>query len=341
MEALVQGFGLPSWNLVFADTKGKIGYRATGRVPRRTQVPYGTPEIALSDLEIKEWMSPHEVPHVLNPKRGFVVTANNRHFPEDSKLWTSRSNSMGFRGFRIEELLLATGKHDLASQKQIQCDTQASDARFILPELLKRLGDAPFEPQILEAVEELKKWDYNTGLQCKSCGLFRMWFELLGEHLRMNEHAFWNLLLDGELDGTRKSEFTKLFREKLTEAHALVSHAKNWGELHQSFFATFLGDRDVQSSLPTHGDTHSVSPGTSTWSRKLKKFVHTAGASQRILIEMSNPPRVHRMLPGANKSMKDPDFSPGSMWTRWRDCEYEQISWSTDWSSAQRVTLAR
>lgn len=341
METLIRGFGLPSWNLVFADTAGKIGYRATGRIPRRTSAPYGTPEIALADLEVKEWMSPDEVPHVTHPRRGFVVTANNRHFPEGSKLWTSRSNSMGFRGFRIEEMMLEVGKHDLASQKRIQCDAQAPDARFILPELLKRLGEEPLEPALAEAVQGLKSWNYDTGLECKPCGLYRMWVELLGAHLRMNENAFWNALLDGELDAERKAEFTALFREKLKEAHALVAHAKTWGELHQSHFTTFLGDRESTTSLPTHGDTHSVSPGTSTWNPKLKRFVHTAGASQRVLIEMSQPPRVHRMLAGANKSVKDPDFSAGSIWTRWRDCEYEQISWNVNWNSAQRVTLAR
>jgi acyl-homoserine lactone acylase PvdQ len=326
---------------VFADTTGKIGYRATGRIPRRTEAAYGTPEIKLADLEVKEWMSPDEVPHITHPKRGYVVTANNRHFPEDSKLWTSRSNSMGFRGFRIEEMMLEGGKHDLVSQKRIQCDAQAPDARFILPELLKRLGDEPLEPTLMEAVAALKAWDYDTGLGCKPCGLYRMWVELLGSHLRMNEHAFWNGVLDGELDGPRKAEFTALFRAKLKEAHGFVAHAKNWGELHQAHFSTFLGDRDLATSLPTHGDTHSVSPGTSTWNPKLKRFVHTAGASQRVLIEMSKPPHVHRMLAGANKGMKDPDFSPGSAWTRWRDCEYEQIPWNVDWSTAQKVSLAQ
>jgi penicillin amidase len=77
MDEALSRVGIPSWNFVFADTAGGIGYRAVGKVPRREGVPEwgvlsGTPSMALAPTP---WLAVSEMPHVLNPARGFVATA--------------------------------------------------------------------------------------------------------------------------------------------------------------------------------------------------------------------------------------------------------------------------
>jgi penicillin amidase len=69
----------PRQNVVFADTAGTFGYWLAGRVPLRKR---GRPPL----LSVPGWSGEddwvgdlpfEDHPHVLNPARGFVVTANN------------------------------------------------------------------------------------------------------------------------------------------------------------------------------------------------------------------------------------------------------------------------
>lgn len=125
MDELLKKVGLPSWNFVFADTSGRIGYRMVGKTFRHTN------EFQLGlqkDPEDLEFLSENERPHVLNPKRGFVVTANNRHWPEDSAFYGGRAYSYGHRAFRIEEMI--SPMQDVPSTKRIQCDEEPVERRW-------------------------------------------------------------------------------------------------------------------------------------------------------------------------------------------------------------------
>ena len=80
----------PSWNLVFADTEGKIGYRTIGLLPKkRISSPRG---VFGSDLNALRWeyLSSEEAPRLLNPKRGYIVTANNSQWSSSSKYTLGR-----------------------------------------------------------------------------------------------------------------------------------------------------------------------------------------------------------------------------------------------------------
>src|SRR5690606_23020017 len=130
-------------NIAFADTQGRIGFRATGRIPRRTAPPpFGIPTVSPEETVFRSFLTNDEVPHLLSPRRGWLATANNRHWPAGAGLIAGRGYSDGFRATRIEELINGTRKHDLASMRKIQCDVQAVDARYLLPDLLGALGNA-------------------------------------------------------------------------------------------------------------------------------------------------------------------------------------------------------
>jgi len=132
---------LPSWNFVFADDEGHIGYRTTGKVPYRAKAPdYGISSRSASSFEQKTvFFSSSEMPHVINPIRGYIATANNRQWPMGAPFHAGRAHQLGFRAFRIEELLTARPQHDISSFQDLQCDVQATDARFLVTPLVKAI----------------------------------------------------------------------------------------------------------------------------------------------------------------------------------------------------------
>lgn len=78
--------GVPSWNFVFADTRGGIGFRASGKVPKReTEAALGAQSLSLKNLKAWDYLTPDQMPHLLNPARGFIATANHQHWPQGSQ----------------------------------------------------------------------------------------------------------------------------------------------------------------------------------------------------------------------------------------------------------------
>jgi penicillin amidase len=78
-------------NLVFSDRAGNIGYALASTAPqRKNDYPYLGCRVLDGSTSKHDWLeSPvpmKDLPFILNPKKGYFVTANNRIVPENSKL---------------------------------------------------------------------------------------------------------------------------------------------------------------------------------------------------------------------------------------------------------------
>ena len=336
--------GVPSWNFVFADDQGGVGYRAIGRIPRfESSSPGGIPSESLAEVEsskaFAEPLSPDEMPHVLNPERGYVVTANNPQWPLDSRWSSGRSQLSSFRAFRIEELLKQNPHHDLESQQKIQCDVQAVDARFILPKLLEVLQGGLQKSELLAsqgALEVLKQWNFETNLHCTACGLYRRWVEKIDSLQKLNSSSLYRKL-PGGADLEFQKAVVSTFQESLKELGFFKEQKlPGWGTIHRNSFS-HLANQEFHSvpSIPTPGDENTVNPGTATWNGE--SFEHTAGASQRLLVELSSPPKVYSVLAGNNQDLESRDISdPHSEWQRWAQCQVQRRNFPVDWSKVNQ-----
>lgn len=336
--------GVPSWNFVFADTQGNIGYRAIGRVPRKeTQKSYGITELSLDSfrqsIQTQEILSVDEMPHVINPSRGWIATANSRQWPSNSKYSPGRAHAQGFRQFRIEELLMQNRPHDLNSLSRTQCDIQAVDARFILPLLLKTIS---ITPELSHAADLLKKWDFETTLKCEACALYRRWMDRIRVDSGLNLPAIYRVLHASENE--LYTPLKTIIQNALSLAQSELRNDKpssarpefpRWGEVHTCLFP-HLGDREFfnDPGIPTPGDEESVNPGNSEWNQG--HFRQTSGASQRLIVELSDPPVIYSILPGSIQDIEKRDFEKSdSPWRKWVACEYEKRIFPVDWSQVK------
>lgn len=327
MDRVIARVGIPSWNFVFADTFGEIGYRTNGRAFRTPQkhAP-GLRAGNLEEISNPEFLSAQEMPHSLKPKRGWVVTANNRHWPKDALLYGGRAYSLSSRAQLIEKLIQETKLHDVESFRRIQCDDQASEAPYFREAIVQVLSSATLSEAQAAWLAEFKVWDYNTRTDCRPCGVYRRLMDLLLESQQVAESGLWKLFQE------KTPEFKAEVLKQLATAVADVS-ARSWGELHLNPFTHLSGKTDWNYSpeLATRGDKHSINPGSSRWNSERKVYEHYSGASQRLIVEMKPVPEVWLALPGLNNQYGQ--FESAEPWKKWERCEIDRVEWPLDWKT--------
>lgn len=110
-ESALRTFVDPSQNMMYADVKGNIAYRMTGRVPIRDPEFTGgwvVPGEGDPQYDWKGFLDFDEMPAALNPPEDFIVTANNRIVPPTYPYritYDWDAGSVGFRAKRITDLI--------------------------------------------------------------------------------------------------------------------------------------------------------------------------------------------------------------------------------------------
>jgi penicillin amidase len=153
-------FAVPSQNLIYADRAGHIGYQAPGLIPIRKFGRSG-------DYPAEGWRPADDwtgrfipfdaLPSVLDPKDGFVVTANQAVTYPDYAYYLGDAWSEGYRSQRIVELLQRQGKVSPEDMSRIQLDTRNGFAPILVAHLLRiHLADASSSA----GQRLLRSWDF-------------------------------------------------------------------------------------------------------------------------------------------------------------------------------------
>jgi penicillin G amidase len=153
--------GGPPQNVVIADHEGHIGWTYMGRFPLR---------VGFDGLASRSWadghrgwqgyIPPEALPQLLDPPEGFIVTANNRTLGWDYPYAIAHNWALGYRAFRIAELL--RDRNHLTAQDlfNIQLDTRCAVFDFYQQLALTELSNIKDkEPLLKEAEQSLQSWD--------------------------------------------------------------------------------------------------------------------------------------------------------------------------------------
>jgi len=183
--------------LVFATVEGDIGFVATGRIPIRKFVRDGAKPKDGTKKE-NDWLGyvPWEhQPKVMNPKKGYIVSANNK-FATDNIKWGQSANMwITPRAARITDMItdyIDRGeKISVNITKKMQLDTLDLIARDYCPIIIRfiELGFnkqyPPLVPKqnLIDMLERLKKWDFRTDIDSVSTSIFAIWHHKFILHL--------------------------------------------------------------------------------------------------------------------------------------------------------------
>lgn len=172
-------FDAPTQNLVYADTAGHIGYQATGRVPIR-RTGDGTWPVPGWDraYEWKRRSVPYDaLPTVLDPRDGYVVTANQPVTDRSYPIFLGSTFDYGYRAQRIRDLLQSNEHLTVADMAAIQLDTYSVLARRLTPLLLA----APLRTNYYQLGQRvLAKWNFRQDASLAGAAYFNVvWKNLL------------------------------------------------------------------------------------------------------------------------------------------------------------------
>ncbi|MGV9337640.1 penicillin acylase family protein [Streptomyces sp. NPDC003688] len=229
-------FDVPSQNLVYADSEN-IGYTLPGRIPTRSASDDGSLPAPGWDSKYRwtGYIPQDALPYEYNPKRGYIVTANQAVIDKDKYPYTLTTDwGYGTRSQRITDLIESKikdgGKISTDDMRQMQTDNSSEIARLLVPRLLKLNLD---DPDVRQAQKLLEGWDYTQDADSAAAAYF---------------NAVWrNILKLGFGD--------KLPKELRVKGQCLwVERADSTGPVDDDTKVRECGQRDADQAQPDGGD---------------------------------------------------------------------------------------
>jgi penicillin G amidase len=311
-RAAVSHFVAPAQNFVYADVDGHIGYTASGVVPLRSGFSGMLPTSGTGETEWTGFVAYADLPWVLDPPRGFVVTANNA-VTNDPASPLSLDWPEAYRARRITE---AIGERRLSPKDvaAIQLDTLSLQAREILPLLL---DTAPEDDASRRLLGLLRSWNGRMSRDSAGAAAYAAWYAELARRFSQKTGApFRTRFLKGLLSGTTRRAWcqtadTPCGKEKsqtLARAAVLLerrlgadSAAWRWDALHAARFphAVFESVPVLRSlfslSAPAGGDASTVDVGAYSFDGS---FAMRDGPSMRQVLDFAALGESRVVIPG-------------------------------------------
>lgn len=95
----------PGLNIVYGDVEGNIGYYNSGKVPVKTKETASIPMPGWTgETDWTAFVPFEEMPHSLNPKKGYIITCNNKIEPDNYPHFLGDIYMNGYRAKRLEEM---------------------------------------------------------------------------------------------------------------------------------------------------------------------------------------------------------------------------------------------
>jgi penicillin amidase len=179
--------GVLNWSL--ADHTGRIAYVAAGRFPQRARsiadAPPWLPLDGTGKDEWQGWLSQADMPHVADPAKGYIVTANNQQGPQNNDndprndpLYWAAFTDLGTRAWEISKQLAALPTPiALPTAAQLHNDQHSVLADGLLPALLAAeatvCSDA--QSQDCQALQLLKTWDREQTVDSAAGAIWSVW----------------------------------------------------------------------------------------------------------------------------------------------------------------------
>jgi penicillin amidase len=287
------------------------------------------------------------MPHLSDPPRGWIATANNRPAPEDFPYPLSGTWSDGLRARRVREMIEARPKLAVADFAAMQQDCLSLRAVRCLPNLIRILTSAT-NPEAREAVDRLRSWDGRVDPESSAATLFEVFFfqwtrTVARERFSAEACGFVaggvnglsaGLLAEGDTVGWfAAGEFEKAVVVSMTNAWSWLTDRLGidpaewtWGRLHVMSLRHVLSGRgDLgefldQKGLPVRGNMHTVcNTGLGA------DFDARTGAGYRLIADLSSSPPELLAVDGQSQSGHPGSPHYGDQQPGWLKAEYHSL----------------
>lgn len=122
----------PGLNIVYADINSNIGYYNSGKVPVRNKEIASFPQAGWTgENDWKSFVPFEEMPYVLNPEKGYIITANHKIEPDDFPHFLGDIYMNGYRADRLENMLQRKEKSDAKDYTEMQMDFYCTPGKLL------------------------------------------------------------------------------------------------------------------------------------------------------------------------------------------------------------------
>lgn len=186
-RAAAADFAVPSQNLIYADTKGHIGYQAPGQVPIRANGVDGTYPVPGWDSHYAwtKYIPFKSMPYEYDPARGYIVTANQAVIDQSKYPYLLTEDwGYGTRSQRINDLIASKikdgGRVSMDDMQAMQSDSSSEIAKLLVPYLLKIDIKKDKGDYVRDAQQLLEGWDFNQDADSAAAAYFNaVWRNVL------------------------------------------------------------------------------------------------------------------------------------------------------------------
>lgn len=311
----LESYVAPSQNFVYADVEGNIGYITPGQIPIRPlgltgTVPVPTSELLssglVSELEDLDWQGLipfDQLPQVLNPERGYIITANQRIAPDEYPFFLGTEYAEPYRAQRIQELIESEDTLSLADMQAIQLDQVSLLFRDFVPvlEAIEPILEdlEPHPSRALRWLDRLLEWDGNVSPDSRQATVFETWYTQLtqipaaeiglevldGRPAEPAPRFLLQAFTEGDpacggSEAACLETAAQIFQEVVASFEGSVPR---WGDIHLATFTHPV--LPLERQVPFGGDRYTVNVGT--YDPETFLF-DTNGANYRQIVDLSN-----------------------------------------------------
>ncbi|MBA4744952.1 MAG: acylase [Muricauda sp.] len=330
-------------NTVYADAEGNIAYFHGNFVPKRDTIFDYTEPVDGSNPKT-DWQGLHTVDEnilVLNPANGWIQNCNSTPFTsalefspkrEDYPKYMSRDQE-NFRGIHAVKLLTGSRGYTLDSLIEMAHDPYLPAFEALIPGLV-RAYDANPTPELEEAIEVLRNWDYTTSKESIAMTLAHYYGTLVYERMERKEGlSSMELIYDWvNVQGDYVGQLG-LFQEAVeTLQKDFGTWKMPWGEVNR--YQRLNGDirqafDDAKPSIPigfASGRWGALAAYGARYDNNTKKIYGTRGNSFVAAVEFGDKVKAKTMLAGGQSGdPESPHFNDQAQ--RYADMEFKDAAY--------------
>jgi penicillin G amidase len=175
----IKYFSCPSQNMAFASKRGDIAIWQQGHMPALwdRQGVYVMPGFDSSYMW-QDYIPMEENPHVVNPERGFVSSANQRPVDSTYPYFIPGKYDL-YRGYTINKRLGALQQITPQDMMNLHNENYNAFAQMMRPILLKYTDENKLSADEKKMVDMVRNWNLKNDYDEKAATVYQTWFDSL------------------------------------------------------------------------------------------------------------------------------------------------------------------